>query len=411
MSNVKKETITPGILERFWTVTNFNEPKINVFARDIIKKETQTGIQMMTLVFFCLLVMAALLDHFIGLGGPSSYAYLVLAVLCLHVLLASRHSQELDVLYLLAISLLMISSTTLVLLAHKSGTFSPTFFAGVALIFIFIPFVPWGMREASLVSFLIYLVITLSILSSNYHFSSDSIILLQFFMLSMAFIVLAMVGKNTDVRRNEIMGLFGLQKSHAEMQLLSYRDPLTDVWNRRYLQEKFYQIASRISQLQKPLHFVLFDIDDFKQINDTHGHDYGDRILQWTAESFGRDLDHDDYFFRLGGDEFALILSNEPLQYLQSGLSELSKEVEKIGKIGHAGVAISLGMNTVLPEEQAELRKIYKKADKALYASKRHKGSWLVAGDVSAPDLDQSMNNIGGAASPPGEKGEPVKLF
>jgi diguanylate cyclase (GGDEF)-like protein len=411
MDNVKKETSTPVIFERFWTVTNFNDSKLNIFARDILKKETQTGIQLMTLVFFCLLVMAALLDHFVGLGGPTSYAYLVLAALCLHVLLASRHFQELDVLYLLAISLLMISSTTLILLAHKSGTFSPTFFAGVALIYIFIPFVPWGIREASLVSLLIYLVITLSILSSNHHFSSDSIILLQFFMLSIALIILTMVGKNSDVRRKEIMGLFSLQKSHAEMQLLSYRDPLTDIWNRRYLQEKFYQIASRFRQLKKPLYFVLFDLDDFKQINDINGHDYGDRILQWTAESFGRYLDHEDYFFRVGGDEFAFILSNEPLQFLQSGLSELCKEVEKIGKIGHGGVSISFGMNTLLPGEQAELREIYKKTDKALYASKRHKGSWLVAGDVSAPDLDQSMNNTGGAASAPGEKGEPVKLF
>jgi diguanylate cyclase (GGDEF)-like protein len=403
MKNIK--IITPGILERIWTVTNFKEPAMNTFAKDIIKNETRSGIQLMTLVFFCLLVTAAFLDHFVGLGGPSSYAYLVLAVLCLHVMLASRHSQELDVLYLLAISLLMISSTTLVLLAHKSGTFSPTFYAGVALIFIFIPFVPWGMREASLVSFLIYLVITLSILSSNHHFPKDSIILLQFFMLSTAFIVLAMVGKNTDVRRNEIVSLYGLQKSHAEMQLLSYRDPLTDIWNRRYLQERFYIISSRFRQLQKSYYFVLFDIDDFKQINDTHGHDYGDHILQWTAESFGKGLDQGDYIFRMGGDEFAIIIGNEPLQCLHVGLGELGKEIKRIGKVGNAGVAISLGMTTVLPEEQIELREIYKKADKALYAAKRHKGSWLVAGDISAPDLDQSMDSTCGETPPLGENG------
>jgi len=403
MNKGKKEIAALGFLDRFWTVTNFKQPEMNIFAQDIIKKETRTGIQMMTLVFFFLLVSAAFLDRLVGLGGPSTYAYLVLAVLCLHVLLASRHSRELDVLYLLAISLLIISSTTLVLLAHKSGSFSPTFYAGVALIFIFIPFVPWGMREASLVSFLIYLVITLSILSPNHHFSSDSIILLQFFMLSTAFIVLAMVGRNTDVRRNEIIGLFGLQKSHAEMQLLSYRDPLTDIWNRRHLQEKFYNISKQLRQQNKPYYFVLFDIDDFKQINDTHGHDYGDHVLQWTAESFGKGLDHGDYIFRMGGDEFALIIGKEPLQCLQMGLAELCKEIEKIGKVDDAGVAISLGMTTILPEEQIELREIYKKADKALYAAKRHKGSWLVAGDVAAPDLDQSMGDTCEATPPLGE--------
>ncbi len=78
--------------------------------------------------------------------------------------------------------------------AHKTGVFSPTFYAGVALIFIFIPFIPWGIREASLVAFLIYLVITLSVLSSTQKFPAGSMILLQFFMFSTAFIVLAMVG-------------------------------------------------------------------------------------------------------------------------------------------------------------------------------------------------------------------------
>ena len=386
-----KNITTYGALERFWTATNFNESKINVFAQDIIKKETRSGITLMALVFFCLLVSAAFIDRFVSLGGPSSYAYLLLAVLCLHVFLASQHSQDLEVLYLLAISLLVISSTTLVLLAHKSGSFSPTFYAGIALLFIFIPFVPWGLREASLVSFLIYLVITLSILSSKHQFSSDSIILLQFFMLSTSFIVLTMVGRNTDVRRNEIIGQYSLQKSHAEMQLLSYKDSLTDIWNRRYLQEKFYYISSQIKQLRKPYYFILFDIDNFKQINDTYGHDYGDHILQWTAESFSKGLKHGDYFFRIGGDEFAFVITSEPLRLLQTGTGELSKEVEQIGKIEHVTVAISFGMITVLPEEKEELREVYKKADKALYAAKRHEGSWLVAGDVSAPDLDQSI--------------------
>ena len=87
------------------------------------------------------------------------------------------------------------------------------------------------------------------------------------------------------------------------------------------------------------------------------------------------------------------------------GLGELCKEVKTIGKVEHDGVAISMGMATVLPDEQVELREIYKKSDKALYAAKRHKGSWLVAGDVSAPDLDQSMNNAGDAAPPPGGNG------
>ena len=402
----KPHLLNPWKMERFWSVTSFKEPGIDIFARDIIKNETRAGIQVMTLLFFCLLVAAALLNKLVGLGGPSSYAFLILAALCLHVLLASFHSRELDVLFLLAISLLVISSTTMVLMAHKSGTFSPTFYAGVALIFIFIPFVPWGLREASLVSFLIYLIITLSVLSSNHKFSESSIILMQFFMLSTAIIVLVMVGRNTDVRRNEIMSHYGLQKSHAALQLLSNKDPLTDIWNRRYLQDQFYQISTHFSQLRKNYYFVLFDIDDFKQINDTYGHDYGDHILQWAAESFGRALNHGDSIYRIGGDEFALIITDDPVDCLQRGLSDLCKEVKTLGRVEHAGVAVSFGMVTVLPDDPKDLREIYKKADKALYSAKRHKGSWLVdTGDDSTPALDRSIENFCGATLPPGENG------
>ena len=406
MTIVKKNIAASGFFERFWTVTNYKESELSTFAKDIIKKETVSGIQLMTLLFFFLLVATALLDQIMGLPGPPLYAYLLLSVLCLHVLLASFHSQEIDVLYLLAISLLMISSTTLVLMAHKSGVFSPTFYAGVTLIFIFIPFVPWGMREASLVSFLIYLVITLSVLSSTRNFSTNSIILLQFFMFSTAFIVLAMVGRNTDVRRNEIRGMFGLQKSHAQMQQLSYRDPLTDVWNRRYLQERFYTISSQFSQMKKPYYFILFDVDDFKEINDTYGHDYGDHILLWTTEAFSHCLGPDDYIFRMGGDEFALILGQKPLECLKSGLGELRKEVEELGNVEHKDMSVSFGMVTVQPGETKDLRDIYKKVDKALYAAKRHRGSWLVAtGDGSTPEMDESLNNVAEASLPPGANG------
>ena len=379
MKDPKNKNHTRGFLGRFWSVTNFDEPDIDSFARNLIKKETIAGIRLMTLLFFCLLIAAAFLNKFVNLGGPPLYAYLLLAVLCLHVLLASFHSQGIDALYLLAIALLMISSTTLVLMAHKSGVFSPTFFTGVALIFIFIPFIPWGLREASLVSFLIYLVITLSVLSSKDHFSTKSIILLQFFMLSIGFIVLALVGKYVDVRRNEILGLFGLQKSHSEMQQLSYKDPLTETWNRRYLHESFFQITSDFTQIGKTYYFVLMDIDNFKDINDTYGHDYGDHILQWTSESFSKKLRQDEYFFRMGGDEFALILGDKPLHRLQEGLAALNTEVATLGAGEHAGVTISIGMTAMQPGEKFDLRKIYKKADKALYAAKRHKGSWVVS--------------------------------
>jgi len=406
MANLKKKMDSPGLFGRLWTLTNFNEPEMNVFAKDIIRKDAVAGIQMMTLLFFCLLLASAFLDHFVALGGPPLSSYLLLAVLCLHVMLASFRSREIDALYLLALSLLMISCTTLVLMAHKNGSFSPTFYAGVALIFIFIPFVPWGMREASLVTLLLYIVITLSVLSSSKNFPLNSIIQLQFFMLSTAFIILAMVGRNTEVRRNEIMGLFGLKKSHAQMRLLSYKDPLTEIWNRRYLQEKFYDISNEFNELKRNYFFILFDIDGFKQINDTYGHDYGDHILQWTTESFKKCLGPGNYLFRIGGDEFAIIIGNEPWQCLHTAIGDLHKELEKFGKVGHTAVSFSFGMINVASEKQKDLREIYKKADKALYAAKRHQGNWLVeVGDDSLSEIDLNMTGGAGARFPPGDIG------
>ncbi|MFW6237965.1 MAG: putative bifunctional diguanylate cyclase/phosphodiesterase [Halanaerobiales bacterium] len=163
-----------------------------------------------------------------------------------------------------------------------------------------------------------------------------------------------------------------------QLKHMAYYDGLTGIPNRKMLIERLKVLISSPEEQKNEFAFVFIDLDDFKKINDTLGHQTGDKVLQMVVEKWMPDIHNEDLFGRLGGDEFALIIpreldKEEILQYLRQLRSKLEKQpIEYSGKkfylTGSFGVAL-------YPEDGEDAATLMKSADIAMYRAKdREKG-------------------------------------
>lgn len=165
-----------------------------------------------------------------------------------------------------------------------------------------------------------------------------------------------------------------ITKLHAQLQEQVIHDPLTDLHNRRYLDEMAPREVARARREGYPTAFMMFDIDNFKSINDTYGHGVGDRVLTATANALQRNARESDLVFRFGGEEFLMVLPNMDAQQALIKANACRHAVSET-KIGDKGaeirVTISVGV-AIFPDDGNEVEALIAKADEALYAAKRN---------------------------------------
>lgn len=154
------------------------------------------------------------------------------------------------------------------------------------------------------------------------------------------------------------------------LEHLATTDPLTGVGNRRRLEEKLLEITKKIRRYPgQTCSLIIFDIDYFKQVNDTHGHASGDIILQRFSDIMTSNVRDVDSFYRLGGEEFVLVLENTNLHAAEKLARKLAVEIENADwHIDNLEMTTSAGIAQYDASESTY--DWMKRADEALYRAK-----------------------------------------
>lgn len=159
------------------------------------------------------------------------------------------------------------------------------------------------------------------------------------------------------------------QQLIKELEVSSFFDPLTNIYNRR----KFFLECEMLAQSSYPQAFCLIDIDNFKRLNDTYGHDIGDRVLVMFAQSLTDTFRSSDIFCRYGGEEFALLLGHCSLENARSMMEALREQTQQmcLELLNGKRVRFTISCGIAAVSSQAELHPAIKQADEALYFCKK----------------------------------------
>lgn len=164
-----------------------------------------------------------------------------------------------------------------------------------------------------------------------------------------------------------------LKLKEDHLRYLAYHDPLTGLSNRKFFAEQLYESLHWAQHNNLLLGLLFIDLDGFKQVNDTLGHEMGDRLLMTIAERLSNSLRASDTVSRLGGDEFTVILRAIPNVQIAAKVAEkiLSSITKPIVLDGYTiQVSASIGIS-VYPYNSQDSETLIKQADTAMYRAKR----------------------------------------
>ena len=167
-----------------------------------------------------------------------------------------------------------------------------------------------------------------------------------------------------------------LREANCQLKDLAFRDGLTGLYNHRYFQEVLGKEVARSRRYHSNLSLIMFDIDFFKKVNDTHGHPAGDQVLMNIARTAENAVRTNDVVSRYGGEEFTVILPETDQSGMKVFAERLRRSMERITTVvdgREIRVTISVGGATLTAEMSPITKEILTEtADKALYASKRN---------------------------------------
>jgi len=244
------------------------------------------------------------------------------------------------------------------------------------VLFVLLPGVLWAalrfsVTGASLAIFLSALIVLgVAVVSSGGAISStDS---RELFALQVSMFAMALAGLFVSAALAE--------RRHSEMRLdmLANHDPLTGLPNRSYFQDFLGQALARAQHEKSQVSLLFIDLDRFKHINDSQGHEVGDQVLCVVGKRLDEQLRADDFVARLGGDEFAIILTHPPASRAASRLvRKLLKSLAEPFKLDKRRYAVgaSIGIS-VFPDDGLDANTLLRQADLAMYQAKKRRSGF-----------------------------------
>ncbi len=159
-----------------------------------------------------------------------------------------------------------------------------------------------------------------------------------------------------------------------KLSIQSIRDPLTGLFNRRYMEESFQKEIARAARRQEPISVVMLDVDHFKTFNDIHGHAAGDAVLAALAAFLKQRMRGGDIACRYGGEEFVILLPECSLDDAMKRVGQLAEELRTV-RVSYAGetlgpVTVSVGVAS-FPLHGARPDALLGAADAAMYRAKQ----------------------------------------
>ncbi|CAI8907594.1 GGDEF domain-containing protein [Pseudomonas donghuensis] len=173
--------------------------------------------------------------------------------------------------------------------------------------------------------------------------------------IGIAYVTLAMVRERTELK----------------FKAAAYADPLTGVGNRRAFMSCGEKLLADCARRGEPVSLLLCDLDHFKRLNDTHGHQTGDQALIAFAQVTSNSVRQEDVFARIGGEEFACLLANTDAQTARQVAQRICDSFYVVPMLEPGFLSVSIGIVGASGPGEHDLSRLLSKADNALYAAKR----------------------------------------
>lgn len=149
-------------------------------------------------------------------------------------------------------------------------------------------------------------------------------------------------------------------------------DGLTGMQNRRFFDDALREYIEEFRKIDKPVGLMILDLDHFKAVNDTHGHDVGDKVLQAVADCLKDMTRYHDVVARLGGEEFAVVAPNMDENLLMKLAERIRKAIAGLVIVsGNVRLKVTTSVGLAVWDQHESAEEFYRRADKYLYQAKR----------------------------------------